>query len=156
MKFSILQWFLCFPRSGVWKAVAEFLWNPKRMDSSMVVTVTSSYTHILKGRSSTHGMCGQFCTDLQYVDTISCSLCVLLRRVESHINAGLFNMSWTCSMISRPFGNGAQPLYLYLFIYLFLPCISQARSLCYKRWTDCICISDCSARPVIEWSGCAG
>lgn len=120
MKFSILQWFLCFPRSGVWKAAAEFLWNPKRMDSSMVVTVTSSYTLILKGRSSTHGMCGQLCTDLQYVDTISCSLCVLLRRVESHINAGLFNMSWTCSMISRPFGNGAQPLYLYLFIYLFI------------------------------------
>lgn len=103
----------------MWKAAAEFLWNPKRMDSSMVVTVTSSYTLILKGRSSTHGMYGQLCTDLQYVDTISCSLCVLLRRVESHINAALFNMSWTCSIISRPFGNGAQPLYFYLLIYFY-------------------------------------
>lgn len=80
MKFSILQWFLCFPRSGVWKAVAEFLWNPRRTDSSMVVTATLSSTLTLKGRSSTHGTFGRLCTDLQHVDIILCWLYVLLSR----------------------------------------------------------------------------
>lgn len=79
-KFSILPWFLCFPRSGVWKAVAEFLWDPRRMDSSTVVTATLSSTLTLKGRSSTHGVFGWLCTDLQHVDIILCWLYVLLSR----------------------------------------------------------------------------
>lgn len=151
MKFSILQWFLCFPRSGEWKAVAEFLCNLRHMDSSMVVTVTSSFTLILKGRSSTHGMCWQLCTDLLYVEYyFMLTLCPVEKSRESQVNAGLFTMSWTCSIISRPFWNQAQSL------FFFLQCLPQARSPCYKRWTDCFCISNCSARQVIERSGCAG
>lgn len=80
MKFSILQWFLCFLRSGVWKAAAEFLWDPRRTDSSTVVTATLSSTLTLKGRSSTHGMFGQLCTDLQHVDIIFYWLYILLSR----------------------------------------------------------------------------
>lgn len=72
MKFSNLQCFPCFPRSGVWKAVAEFLWDLRHMDSSMGVTVTLSSTLTLEGRSSTHGMFGCLCTDLQGVDLILC------------------------------------------------------------------------------------
>lgn len=76
--FSILQWFLCFLRSGVWKAAVEFLWDPRRTDSSTVVTATLSSTLTLKGRSSTHGMFGWLCTDLQHVDIILCWPYVLL------------------------------------------------------------------------------
>lgn len=80
MKFNIIQWFLCFSRSGVWKAAAEFLWNPRRTDSSTVVTATLSSTPTLKGRSSTHGICGRLCTDLQHVAIILCWCYVLLSR----------------------------------------------------------------------------
>lgn len=67
-----------FPRSGVWKAAAEFLWNPRHMDNSMVVTATLSSTLTLKGRSSTHGMFGQFAQTtsmwiLFYAIFLSCS-----------------------------------------------------------------------------------
>lgn len=97
-KFIHLQWFPCSPRSGVWKAVAEFLWDLRHMDSSMGVTVTLSSTLTLEGRSSTHGMFGCLCTDLQCVDIILCWLCVLMSR--TYVNMRSFTVSLSCSTSS--------------------------------------------------------
>lgn len=101
MKFSNFQLFPCFPRSGVWKAVAEFLWDLRHMDSSMGVTVTLSSTLTLEGRSSIHGMLGCLCTGLQCVDIILYCLYVLLSRTR--VNVRLFTVSLSYSISSGLF-----------------------------------------------------